>query len=47
MHFDGELDAARSLYVKHVLALLPEGRQDPRDVQIFPVAPSELTRTLA
>ena len=47
MYLDEELDAALSRYVKHLLALLPEGRQDPRYVQMFPVAPSEMTRAVA
>lgn len=47
MYLDEELDAALSRYVKHLLALLPAGRQDPRYVQMFPVPPSEMTRGMA
>ena len=46
-YLDEELDAALSRYVKHLLALLPAGRQDPRYVQMFPVPPSEMTRGMA
>lgn len=46
-YLDEELDAALSRYVRHLLALLSEGRQDPRYVRMFPVAPSEMTRGTA
>ena len=46
-YLDEELDDALSRYVKHLLALLPLGRQDPRYVQMFPVAPSDMTRSVA
>ena len=46
-YLDEELDDALSRYVKHLLALLPLGRQDPRYVAMFPVAPSEMTRSVA
>ena len=47
IYLDEELDTALARYVKHLLALLTDGRQDPRYVRMFPVAPSEMTRGMA